>query len=76
MVDNLTCRHAGTVGRVFAFVNHVLQEVRARAQVDSLAALHDSVDSCDHLGGPIDFDVDAEGTKEAFEVDILSIVRE
>lgn len=54
----------------------MLQEVRARAQVDSLAALHDSVDSCDHLGGPIEFDVDAEGTKEAFEVDILSIVRE
>lgn len=54
----------------------MLQEVRARAQVDSLAALHDSVDSCDHLGGPIEFNVDTEGTKEAFKVDILSIIRE
>ena len=54
----------------------MLQEVRARAQIDSSAALHDSVDSCDHLGRPIKFDVDAEGTKEAFEVDILSIIRE
>lgn len=71
LVDDVTGVHGSAGVRLLAFLDQVLEKIAAFDIVYAFAALDDGVDSGNHLGGPVELNINAERTEELLDVDGL-----
>lgn len=68
LVDNIAGRHAGASVRLFTLFDEVLEQVSALDVRGALTSLHYGIDCSDHLGRPVELQVDSQGAEEFLDV--------